>query len=57
MEGNARNQVEKLEAEVAQIQTDLEALSDVDPGRFETRTVKPAATDVAILRYDILWIT
>jgi hypothetical protein len=57
MEGNARNQVEKLEAEVLQIQTDLEALGDVDPSRFETRTVKPATTDVAILRYDILWIT
>jgi hypothetical protein len=57
MEGNARNQVEKLEAEVAQIQADLEALGDVDPARFETRTVKPASTDIAILRYDILWMT
>jgi hypothetical protein len=57
MEGSARNQVEKLQAEVAQIEADLEALNDVDPSRFETRTVKPAATDVAILRYDILWVT
>jgi hypothetical protein len=56
MEGNARNQVEKLEAEVAQIEADLEALGDVDPTRFETRTVKPASTDVSILRYDLLWV-
>jgi hypothetical protein len=57
MEGNARNQVEKLQAEVAQIESDLELLGDVDPTRFETRTVKPNATDVAILRYDIVWVT
>lgn len=57
MEGNARNQVEKMQAEVAQLESDLEALGDVDPSRFETRTVKPAATDISILRYDILWVT
>jgi len=57
MEGTARNAVEKLEAEVSQLEQEMEALTDVDPSRFETRTVKPASTDVAILRYDILWVT
>ncbi|MGE3983238.1 MAG: ATP-binding protein [Dehalococcoidia bacterium] len=57
MEGSARNQVEKLEAEVAQIESDLESLGEVDPTRFESRTVKPASTDISILRYDILWVT
>lgn len=57
MEGNARNQVERLQDEVAQLEADLEAMSDADPSRFEHRTVKPASTDVAVLRYDILWVT
>jgi hypothetical protein len=57
MEGTTRNQVEKLQAEIAELEEQLQQLSDVDTSRFETRTVKPNATDVAILRYDVLWVT
>lgn len=57
MEGNARNSVEKLQQEVQNLEQEIENLGDVDPSRFERRTVKPASTDVAILRYDVLWVT
>jgi hypothetical protein len=45
-----------LQAEVDQLESELEALRTVDPMRFETRAVKPAKTDVSVIRYDVLWI-
>jgi Helicase HerA, central domain len=57
MERNARNREERLEAEVADLEQQLAELSDVDATRFETRSVKPTKTDVAVIRYDILWVT
>jgi hypothetical protein len=57
MESTARSTVERLEAEVAELERQVTELSDVDPLRFETRTVKPARGDVSVLRYDILWLT
>jgi Helicase HerA, central domain len=57
MESNARNRVERLEAEVAELEQQLAEVSEVDATRFETRSVKPAKTDVAVIRYDILWVT
>jgi hypothetical protein len=57
MESTTRNRIESLQAEVAQLESDLESLTSVDPLRFETRTVKPARTDISVIRYDILWMT
>jgi hypothetical protein len=57
MESTARNTTERLQAEIADLEAQIEDLGSVDPMRFETRSVKPAQTDVAILRYDILWIS
>jgi hypothetical protein len=57
MESTARSTSEKLQAEIADLEQQLSELVDVDPLRFETRPIKPARNDVAVLRYDILWIT
>jgi hypothetical protein len=57
MESTARNRVDRLEDEVATLEEELSRISDVDTTRFETRSLKPAKTDVAIIRYDILWVT
>jgi hypothetical protein len=57
MESTARSATEKLQAEIAALEQQLSDLSDVNPLRFELRHVKPARSDVAVLRYDILWVT
>jgi hypothetical protein len=57
MESTARSMTQRLQNEIADLEGQLQELSDIDPLRFETRAVKPARSDVAVLRYDILWIT
>jgi hypothetical protein len=57
MESTARSMTERLQAEIAEIEGQLHELTDVDPLRFESRVVKPARTDISVLRYDILWVT
>jgi hypothetical protein len=57
MESTARSASERLQAEIADIEGQLQELTDVDPFRFESRVVKPARSDISVLRYDILWIT
>ena len=57
MESTARSRIEALQAEVARLEDDLDALSTVDPLGFESRHVKPARTDVSVIRYDIVWVT
>jgi hypothetical protein len=56
MEDNAAARVEGLQAELAELQRELEALTAVDPGRLEARDLLPSRTDVKVLRYDVLWI-
>lgn len=56
MENTAEARVDQLAADVANLRADLEALDNIDPSRFEQRLVKPAATDVAVIRYDLLWV-
>ncbi len=48
--------IEGLEAEVAQLEAEVAEVSRVDPSRFEWREVKPAKGDVALLRYEIVWV-
>jgi hypothetical protein len=57
MESTARQRIERLQAEVAELEDELARLSSVDPMRFETRPVKPSRSDVSLIRYDILWVT
>ncbi len=55
MESTAGQRAGALEAEIAQLEEDLSELSAVDPSRFERRVVKPAKTDVSIIKFDIIW--
>ena len=56
MEGNAEARVEALQAELAELEGELQALTSVDPARFEERDLVPSRTDVKVLRYDVLWV-
>jgi hypothetical protein len=56
MEDNAEARVESLKAEIASLQTDLAAIENVDPARFEPLDLVPSRTDVKLLRYDVLWV-
>jgi uncharacterized protein DUF87 len=56
MEGNAEARVEALQAELAELESELRALTSVDPARFEERDLVPSRTDVKVLRYDVLWV-
>ncbi len=56
MEGNAEARVEALQTELAELEAELQALTSVDPERFEERDLVPSRTDVKVLRYDVLWV-
>lgn len=56
MEDNAEARVEALRQEIAALETDIAGASDVDPARFEEKTLVPTKTSTKILRYDIVWV-
>ncbi len=56
MEQTAKGRKERLEAEVAELEEKLAELDDIDPNRFETRTLKPARADVSELRRELVWV-
>jgi hypothetical protein len=56
MEDNAEARVEALKEEVAGLQGEVSSSTDVDPSRFEQKTVAPAKTATKLLRYDIVWV-
>ncbi len=56
MENTARSRIERIEDDVAELEQQLEALSQLDYSRFERRTVKPTTAAVSLIRYEILWI-
>jgi hypothetical protein len=56
MENNAESRVEGLSAEIADLESQLQAQSSVDPGRFEARDLVPGKGDVTILRCDVVWV-
>ena len=56
MENSAEAKVAALEAEVGELEAQLAAFSQVDPGRFEEKAVVPGRSDVKVLRYDLLWV-
>jgi hypothetical protein len=56
MEDNAEVRVLNQKAELAALEADLQALTEVEPARFEVLSLEPARGDVKLLRYDVLWI-
>jgi hypothetical protein len=56
MEDNAEARVDALQQEIAALELEISGASDVDPARFEGRTLVPTKTSTKILRYDIVWV-
>ncbi|MFN0146146.1 MAG: ATP-binding protein [Dehalococcoidia bacterium] len=56
MENTSEARAAQLQQEVAALEAQLSELGRIDPSRFERRVVKPAKTDVSIIRFDIVWI-
>ncbi len=56
MESNANERADAIEADIKELEAQLQEQSVVDPSRFERRLVKPAKTDVTLIRYDIVWV-
>jgi hypothetical protein len=57
MEKTAESRFESLKAEIAGLEADLAALSQVDPARLEEKALKPAKADITVMRQDVLWIS
>jgi len=55
MENTAERKKDALATQLAALRLQLDELRVPDPSRFERRLVKPAKTDVAIIKYDIVW--
>ena len=56
IQDTAEARVEALPAEVAEIEQELAAHTDVDPARFTEQVLMPAKTGVKLLRYDLPWV-
>jgi hypothetical protein len=56
MENTAKSRIDRIEEDVAELEEQLAALSQLDPNRFERRTVKPTTTAVTLIRFEILWV-
>jgi hypothetical protein len=56
MEQTARDRKQRLEAEVYELEQQLADLADIDPNRFEVRTLKPTRADVSELRRELVWV-
>ena len=56
MENTMEAKVEGLQAEIADLEAQLQQLAEVDPQRFEEVQLVPARTAVKLLRYEIVWV-
>lgn len=56
MENTAESRKEALEAQLKELKEQRAELDAPDTSRFEARTVKPAKTDVSIVRYEVVWV-
>ncbi len=56
MENTAEQRKASLEAQLQEAQQQLAEVSTPDPSRFERRVIKPAKTDVSLIRYDVVWV-
>lgn len=56
MEDNAEARVEAIGGEIAALEAEIASASDVDPARFEEKTLVPPKSSTKLLRYDIVWV-
>ena len=56
MENTAESRKAALEAQLKELQEQRAELDAPDTTRFEQRTIKPAKTDVSIVRYEVVWV-
>jgi hypothetical protein len=56
MEGTAAQRKAKLEMEIAELEAQIAESEAIDTARFERRTIKPAKSDVSLIRYDVVWL-
>jgi hypothetical protein len=56
MEDAAEARVAGLRVEVAELESQLAALTSVPADRFEQKTIEPVRSDVSVLRYDLVWV-
>jgi DNA helicase HerA-like ATPase len=56
MEDNAEARVTALQQEIAGIEAEIAGASQVDPTRFEEKTLVPPKASTKLLRYDIVWV-
>jgi hypothetical protein len=56
MENTAESRKAAFEAQLSEARQLLDELSAPDISRFERRVIKPAKTDVSIVRYDVVWV-
>jgi hypothetical protein len=56
IQDTAEARVEGLRAEVAELEQEYTAHTDVDPARFTEQVLLPSKTGVKLLRYDLLWV-
>ena len=56
LEGTAEARLEALRAEVADLERQQAALTEVDPSRLVEETLAPVRGGVELLRYDLVWV-
>ena len=56
MEDNAEARVGVLKEEIAGLEAEIAGASEVDPSRFEEKTLVPPKASTKLLRYDIVWV-
>ncbi len=56
MEDNAEARVESLKQEIAGMEAEIASASEIDPARFEEKTLVPTKTSTKLLRHDIVWV-
>ncbi|HEY3121367.1 MAG TPA: helicase HerA-like domain-containing protein [Vicinamibacteria bacterium] len=55
LEGSAEARLERLKSEAASLEQQLSERAP-DPARFEEKRLVPTRADLALLRYDLLWV-
>ncbi|MEX0782759.1 MAG: helicase HerA-like domain-containing protein [Dehalococcoidia bacterium] len=56
MENTAESRKASMEAQLGELKVQRDELDAPDTSRFERRVIKPAKTDVSIIRFDIAWV-
>jgi hypothetical protein len=55
-ESKARARAEQQRTEISVLESELYEVTRVDASRFERRSIKPARSDVSVIKYGIVWI-